>query len=120
MGCGGDLGLGMLLEGSGDDVYAIEPEIGDSIPSVASSYRQGAGWLLDLEGNDTYPDLRAQVSPDSTVPWRAPVPGVSVFIDAGQPGTQETYTPCGGGGPALGGMLILPAPSVSNPSLSTP
>jgi len=116
MGSGSNLGLGMLLEGSGDDLYALEPSVtGTSLPSVASSFQQGAGWLLDLEGNDTYPNIRGKVVPGSSLPWRAPVPGVSVFIDASQPDIQETYSPCNGEGPAVGGMLILPSP---NPATS--
>ena len=112
MGLGLDLGRGMLLEGSGDDVYALEPGEEDipilTLPSVGSSFRQGSGWVIDLEGKDTYPMECGGVKSDSTVPWRAPVPGISVLIDAGQPAAEVTYTPPRGQGPALGGMLILP------------
>jgi hypothetical protein len=115
MGSGEDLGLGMLLEMSGDDVYRIEgtpPE--GAAPSVASAYRQGAGWLLDLEGNDTYPELRGRVLPGSTTPWRSPVPGVSVLIDGGQTSANGgSYVPCQGEGPGVGGMLILASPNAS-------
>lgn len=123
IGCGKNLGMGMLLEGSGDDIYFFESEeeTEDFSPNVASSESQGAGWLLDLEGNDTYPEGRGIVKAASSVPWRAPAPGVCVFIDAGQPNTEETYTPCGGGGPAVGGVLILPAPkAATNPNPSSP
>jgi hypothetical protein len=110
MGFGDDLGLGMLLEGSGDDAYSLVPDGGEpSLPTLASASRQGAGWLLDLEGNDAYPYLQGDVRSGSTLPWRAPVPGVSVLMDAGQPQSETTYLPCRGDGPARGGTLILPA-----------
>ncbi|HET9234089.1 MAG TPA: hypothetical protein VFP10_08130 [Candidatus Eisenbacteria bacterium] len=115
MGSGHDLGLGMLLEAGGDDAYVLEGNaVAGELPSVAGASLQGAGWLLELEGNDSYPDVRGQVFSGSGVPWRSPVPGVSVLIDVGQPDTQETYTPCSGQGPALGGTLILPTPNAVN------
>jgi hypothetical protein len=117
MGSGSNLGLGMLLEGSGDDVYFLERSItATPAPSVASSFQQGAGWLLDLGGNDTYPNPRGEVVPGLSVPWRAPVPGVSVLIDVGQPDTKETFSPCRSDGPAVGGILILSAPNPATPA----
>jgi len=122
MGYGGDFGMGMLVEGSGNDAY--ESPFGTPCPdkpSLAAASSQGAGWLLDLEGNDTYPGPGSQVISGATLPWRAPVPGVGVFIDAGQPDTKETYSPCTGNSPARGGTLILPVTNgAMNASPSSP
>jgi len=124
MGIGMDLGLGMLLEGSGNDVYTIEGE-GEELSvgsCLGSACGQGAGWFIDIEGTDVYPESRNGVFDcDWSSTWRPPVPTVDLFIDAGQPGIKETYTAPGGHGPALGGMLILSAPTqTSNPSPSSP
>lgn len=130
VGAGEDLGLGMLVDGAGDDRYLVE---GSSSASGAVSLRQGAGWLLDGAGSDAYPSGMLRVDPGVSEPWRAPVPGVCVFVDLEQP---ASWLPSGSeprlledpnrtlmylpwiGGPGSGGGLVVLAPG--NPGNPVP
>jgi hypothetical protein len=84
MGTGHDLGLGMLVDRHGDDVY-----LGGEVV-LGSSSHQGAGWFMDYEGDDLYEPVSsrsvAYVDGEKPSLFRTGVPGIAVFIDLDQPG----------------------------------
>jgi hypothetical protein len=83
LGFGDDLGLGMFLDAEGPDTY--DP----GWVSLGASFRQGAGWFVDLAGengcgpcheNELNRSIGFVDSRGGDL-WRRRAPGVAVFVD---------------------------------------
>ena len=92
--------MGMFLDESGTDTYYADGR------AMGSSLLQGAGWFLELAGEDRYPAKHPEVvgapyqrargfgfvEPGNGSSWRAAVPGVALCVDLEQRERSEEHT----------------------------
>ena len=89
---GGNLGIGMLVDGDGDDRYSIKATKNpESAIGQGANLSAGGGLLADLDGNDTY--TLTSTSPDAASAaghGRAGQPGFALLLDQGA--GNDSYT----------------------------